>query len=156
MKKINWKELIVNLLIVYAVAGLSAFISNQGMKDYAALNKPPLTPPGVVFPIVWTILFTLMGISAYLVFESLSDRRDFPFTIYALQLIFNFFWSIIFFNSKQYFFALIWLVVLWFLILGMIIAFYRHNKLAAYLQIPYLVWVTFAGYLNAGVWLLNR
>ena len=156
MKKINYKELILNLLTVYIVAGLSAFLTMNSMKNYAALNQPPLSPPGWVFPIVWTILFTLMGISAYLVFQSLSNRKDFPFTIYALQLVFNFFWPLIFFNSKQFLFALIWLIVLWFLILIMIIAFYRHNKLAAYLQIPYLVWVTFAAYLNAGVWLLNR
>ena len=156
MKKINWKELICNLLVVYAVAGLSALLTMQSMKDYTALNKPQLAPPGYIFPIVWSILFTLMGISAYLVFQSLSDRKDFPFTIYALQLVFNFFWPIIFFNSEQYLFALIWLVVLWFLILAMILAFSRHNKTAAYLQIPYLIWVTFAGYLNAGIWLLNR
>lgn len=156
MKKINYKELICNLLIVYAVAGLSAFLTMNSMKDYVALNRPPLSPPGFLFPIVWSILFTLMGISAYLVFQSLQNRNDFPFTIYALQLIFNFFWPIIFFNSNRYLFALIWLVVLWFLILLMIIAFYKHNKVAAYLQIPYLIWVTFAAYLNAGIWLLNR
>ena len=156
MKKLNLKELICNLLIVYAVAGLSAFLTMRSMETYTGLNKPPLSPPGYVFPIVWSILFTLMGISAYLVFQSLSDRRDFPFTIYALQLVFNFFWPIIFFNSKQYLFALTWLVVLWFLILGMILAFSKHNKTAAYLQVPYLLWVTFAGYLNAGIWLLNR
>lgn len=156
MKKINFKDLILNLLVVYAVAGLSAFLTMESMQDFASLNKPPLSPPGYIFPIVWSILFTLMGISAYLVFQSLDDRKDFPYTIYALQLIFNFFWSIIFFNSEQYFFALIWLIVLWVLILLMVIAFYQHNKLAAYLQIPYLIWVTFAGYLNAGIWLLNR
>ncbi len=156
MKKFNLKELIYNLLVVYAVAGLSAFLTMDSMKEFQSLNKPPLSPPGYIFPIVWSILFTLMGVSAYLVFQSLDDKKDFPFTIYALQLVFNFFWSIIFFNSEQYLFALVWLIVLWFLILAMIIAFYQHNKLAAYLQIPYLIWVAFAGYLNAGIWLLNR
>lgn len=156
MKKFNLKELIYSLLIVYTVAGLSAFLTKDSMETFSSLNKPPLSPPGYIFPIVWGILFTLMGISAYLVFQSLDDKKDFPYTIYALQLIFNFFWSIIFFNSEQYLFALIWLIVLWFLILAMIIAFYPHNKLAAYLQIPYLIWVAFAGYLNAGIWLLNR
>ena len=156
MKKFNLKELIYSLLIVYAVAGLSAFLTKDSMESFSSLNKPPLSPPGYIFPIVWGILFTLMGISAYLVFQSLDNKKDFPYTIYALQLIFNFFWSIIFFNSEQYLFALIWLIVLWFLILTMIIAFYPHNKLAAYLQIPYLIWVAFAGYLNAGIWLLNR
>lgn len=156
MKKIKWKDLILNLLLVYAVAGLSAFLTAKGMERFKGLNQPPLTPPPILFPIVWTVLFTLIGISAYLVTVSLKNRNDFPYTVYCLQLIFNFFWPVIFFNSGKFLFALIWLVILWFLILTMIITFYKHNKTAAYLQIPYLIWVTFAGYLNAGVWLLNR
>ena len=120
------------------------------------LQKPPLSPPGIVFPIVWGILYALMGIGAariYLAPESRERTRS--LLLYFVQLMFNFFWSIIFFNFQRFGFALIWLLVLWVLILRMILAFRRVDKTAALLQIPYLLWVTFAAYLNFGVWRLN-
>ena len=118
---------------------------------------PPLSPPAIVFPIVWGILFALMGIGAARIYLApTSGARSRSLLLFLIQLIFNFFWSIIFFNFQAYGFAFIWLLILWFLILLMILSFRKVDKLAAWLQLPYLLWVTFAAYLNFGVWLLNK
>lgn len=156
MHQIKWKPLIVCLLIPLAVGGLSALLTMGSMEIYGALKQPPLSPPGFLFPIVWSILFILMGISSYLVYVSDSKNKTKALIIYAVQLVFNFFWTIIFFNMQSYLFAFIWLVILWILIIAMIISFWKISKPAALLQIPYLLWVTFAGYLNLGVYLLNK
>ncbi|MBR4723340.1 MAG: tryptophan-rich sensory protein [Clostridia bacterium] len=147
----KYKPYIIEILIALAVGGLSAYFTKNSMADFEALVKPPLSPPGFLFPIVWAILFTLMGISAGMVYKSSGSV---PF-IYRLSLIVNFFWSIIFFNMEAYLFAFIWLLLLLVLIILTIIEYSKINKTAAYLQIPYLVWVAFAGYLNFFIWLLN-
>lgn len=145
------------LLITGAVGGLSALLTNMGMESYKAAEKPPLTPPDIVFPIVWSILFTLMAISAARVWLTDNSRmRNRSMLLYALQLFFNFVWSVLFFNFEAYGFAFLWLIVLWVLILLMIIQFYKSDKIAGLLQIPYLLWVSFAGYLNYMVWMLNK
>ena len=127
------------------------------MSDYESLIKPSLSPPGWVFPIVWTILYILMGVSAYLVWTSeKSGKRNIALGAYAVQLALNFIWTIVFFGFDAYLAAFAILVMLWLAILFMILAFYGVNKAAAYLQIPYLLWVTFAGYLNLAIWLLNK
>ena len=145
------------LLITGAVGGLSALLTNMGMESYKAAAKPPLTPPDIVFPIVWSILYTLMAISAARVWLTDNSRlKNRAMIVYALQLFFNFFWSILFFNFQAYGLAFLWIIGLWILILLMIIRFYNIDKLAGLLQIPYLIWVTFAGYLNYMVWMLNR
>lgn len=156
MHQIKWKPLIICLLIPLAVGGLSALLTMGSMEVYGNLNQPPLSPPGFLFPIVWTILFILMGISSYLIFVSDDRNKTKALIIYAVQLVFNFVWSLIFFNMQSYLFAFIWLVILWALIIVMIVSFWKISKPAALLQIPYLLWVTFAGYLNLGVYLLNR
>jgi tryptophan-rich sensory protein len=140
------------------VGGLSGWLTREGTRIYqATVAQPPLSPPPLVFPIVWGILFALMGIGAAQIYRtSPSGRRTRALAIFLLQLLFNFFWSIIFFNLQAFGFALLWLAVLWGLILWMILSFARVEKTAALLQIPYLLWVTFALYLNAGVWVLNR
>ena len=121
-----------------------------------AIIKPPLSPPGIVFPIVWSILFALMGVGAARIYLSpASNARSRALGIFLLQLAFNFLWSIIFFNLQNFGLALLWLVVLWVLILWMIKSFRKIDPLSAWLQIPYLLWVTFAAYLNFGVWRLN-
>ncbi len=125
------------------------------MKAFETVNQPPLTPPMWLFPVVWSILFVLMGIASYLVVMQKGEDTK-ALTLYAVQLIFNFFWSIWFFNLGWYLFAFLWLVALWILILATTVAFYRISKPAAWLMLPYLVWVAFAGYLNLGVWWLNR
>lgn len=155
--KINYKLLTICIIIPLAVGSLSGYISASAMDSFRLLNKPPLSPPGFLFPVVWTILYILMGIASYLVLTSGQSKtkiKDAMIT-YGLQLFFNFFWSIIFFNLEWYMFAFVWLVVLWVLIFNTIISFYEISKTAAYLLIPYLLWVTFAGYLNLGIYLLN-
>ena len=152
---IHWKNLITAVAIPLAVGGLSAWITMDGMKAFEAVNQPPLTPPMWLFPVVWSILFVLMGIASYLVVMQKGEDMK-ALTLYTVQLIFNFFWSIWFFNLGWYLFAFLWLVALWILILATTVAFYRISKPAAWLILPYLVWVAFAGYLNLGVWWLNR
>ena len=154
----NWKTYAFWILLSEAVGGLSGWLTREGTNIYqSTVAQPPLSPPPLVFPIVWGILFALMGIGAARIYLALpSGRRTRALAVFLLQLLFNFFWSIIFFNLQAYGFALIWLIALWGLILWMILSFARVDKPAALLQIPYLLWVTFALYLNAGVWVLNR
>ena len=152
---IHWKNLITAVAIPLAVGGLSAWITKDGMKAFETVNQPPLTPPMWLFPVVWSILFVLMGIASYLVVMQKGEDTK-ALTLYAVQLIFIFFWSIWFFNLGWYLFAFLWLVALWILIIATTVAFYRISKPAAWLMLPYLVWVVFAGYLNLGVWWLNR
>ena len=121
------------------------------------IAKPPLAPPAILFPIVWTILYALMGISAARVsLSEASARRKRALYIFAAQLVFNFFWSLIFFNAQAFGAAFFWLLALWVLILVMVLSFRKIEPWAGYLQIPYLIWVSFAAYLNLGVWLLNK
>jgi len=153
----NIKKLLICIAIPLAVGALSVFLSKDSMATFQLLNKPVLSPPGILFPIVWTILYTLMGIASYLVISSENDKEyiDDAIFFYGLQLAVNFFWSIFFFNFGWYFFSFLWLVLLWLLILVTIILFSKISKPAAYLLLPYLLWVTFAGYLNYSIYLLN-
>lgn len=146
----NIKTYIISVAIALAVGGLSAFLTMGNMDLYSEIIKPAIAPPAIVFPIVWTILYVLMGISAARVYIKGGNLF-----FYALQLLFNFFWSIIFFNLREYLLAFIWIVFMWVFILLMIRSFFKTDRLAAYLQIPYLIWVTFAGWLNLTVFLLN-
>lgn len=158
MKKQNWKIYLSWVLFTEAVGGLSGWLTRDGTKYFNEwVVKPPLAPPPLVFPVAWAILYLLMGIGAARVcLAPVSRARSRSLFLYLLQLAFNFLWSIIFFNFRAYGIAFVWLAVLWGLILGMILAFRELDALAARLQIPYLLWVLFAAYLNAGVWALNR
>lgn len=155
--KYNLKLLLLCLGIPLGVGGLSALITRSAMEDFKALDQPPLSPPGWLFPVVWTILYLLMGWALYLVLVSRSGNRitGQSVTLFGIQLIFNFLWSIFFFNLKLYYFSFGWLIVLWALIFAMATSFHRASRLAAYLNIPYLIWVAFAGYLNLGIAILN-
>ena len=161
-KKINVKSLIINLAIPIGVGLIAGLISMGGMDRYQTLNKSELSPPGYIFPIVWTVLYILMGISAYIISESrLSVKRqekyrDKSLTTYAVQLGINFFWPIIFFNSQNYLFALFWLILLLAVVFYMTWQFWQIEQSAAYLQVPYILWLIFAGYLNLTVFLMNR
>lgn len=152
--KIQWKNLATCLAIPLAVGGLSAMLSQSGMVAYAMMKKPALLPPGWLFPVVWTIMYILMGLASYLVLTS-GKESDAALIAYAIQLFFNFFWSILFFRMGLCVTAFLWLIVLWFLILRTTVLFYRIVKTAGYLMIPYLLWVAFAGYLNLSICLLN-
>lgn len=158
MKLKKWIPYIIGIGSAVAVGALSGLLSMAGMERYSeTVVKPALTPPDWLFPVVWTILYTLMGISAARIWlRPDSPQRTRGLNLYIAQLIINFFWSLIFFNAQAFGFAAIWLILLWVLVLLMIRAFSKVDKIAAYLQIPYLIWLTFALYLNIAVWLLNQ
>lgn len=154
MKIKNKSTLIISILIPIAVGAVSAWLSgNMDLFDH--INKPPLSPPPFIFPIVWTILYILMGISSYIIYEKDTQNSGKALRVYALQLIFNFFWSIIFFRFEAFLFAFIWLLILTLLVALMIYRFYKVSPVAAYLQIPYLLWCCFALYLNFMIYRLN-
>ncbi len=146
----------VSIAVALGIGSLSALATSGSMDIYSSVETPSLSPPSIVFPIVWTILFTLMGISSARVFIANGYKWNNALTVYVMQLAVNFLWSIIFFNIRAFLFAFIWLILLWVLIIVKIKGFYKYDKAAAILQIPYLLWVTFAGYLNLGIYLLNR
>ena len=145
------KPYIISILIALGVGGLSALLTMGNMDVYSQILKPSFAPPGFIFPIVWGILYVLMGISAARVYIKGGNLF-----YYAIQLIFNFFWSIFFFNFRWFLFSFIWLLGLLFLIVRTIMKYRRIKPIAAYLQIPYALWVAFAGYLNLAIWLLNK
>lgn len=157
MKEHKWIPYVLWILFTEAVGFLSGWLTRQGSELYSqTIIKPPLSPPAMVFPIVWGILFLLMGIGAARIYlAEPSPARTRSLRIFLLQLAFNFFWSILFFNFQAFGLALIWLLILWGLILWMILSFRQVDPPAAWLQVPYLLWVTFAAYLNFGVWRLN-
>lgn len=151
---ILWKKLLVCAAIPLAVGSLSAALTRDQMNLYETVQKPALTPPGWIFPVVWTILYILMGIASYLVLVS-EENKDTALKAYGLQLAANFIWPLLFFNLQQYTLAFFWLLLLWLLIYITTVLFYRISKPAGYLMLPYLLWVTFAGYLNLSIALLN-
>ncbi|MBR6701168.1 MAG: tryptophan-rich sensory protein [Firmicutes bacterium] len=153
MKKLL--PLIISIGGTLAVGGLAAWLTRDSYGIYSMLEKPALSPPAVLFPIVWGILYVLMGISVYLIYRSDCKNKDSLIELYIIQLAVNFVWPLIFFNWQMFFASFIWLVLLWFLIILMTVLFFRCSRTAAYLLIPYLLWVTFAGYLNYSVYLLN-
>lgn len=155
--KIKWKLLIICLLIPLIVGGVSALLTRDSIQAVDSIEKPPFTPPAIVFPIVWTLLYLSMGLASYLVMVSKQPQAkiDAALRIYGVQLAFNFFWSIFFFGLGAYLFSFLWLVALLVCVILNIVAFYKISKPAGLLLIPYLLWVTFAGYLNFAIYLLN-
>lgn len=156
--KQHWKTYTLWILSAEAVGALSGWLTRDAMEVYmTTIRKPPLSPPGWVFPIVWGILFALMGFGASRVWLSApSKERSRGINLYIAQLVINFFWSLIFFNAQAFGFAFFWLLLLLGLVLWMALSFRKVDTLAAKLQIPYLLWLMFAAYLNLGVWWLNR
>ena len=154
----NRKLLIKSIALPLLVGAVAGLLTRSAMQDFDALIKPPLSPPGWLFPVVWTILYTLMGISAYLIKTSDADAeaKSDALMIYNYQLIVNFLWSIFFFNFEWRLFSFVWILLLWVLIILMIRQFDKISQTAAYINLPYLLWVTFAAYLNFGIWWLNR
>ena len=156
-RKVRLKELIISLAIPLATGALSALLTKDGMKRFETISKPPLSPPGWLFPIVWTALFILMGIACYKVWTSQASypRRERALTLYGIQLAMNFMWSIIFFTMGMYLAAFIWLLVMLAFIIAATVFFHYIDNNAGKLMIPYIAWSTFAAYLNFGVFLLN-
>ena len=153
---IKLKNCIINLIISIGIGQISGFLTKNASKNFSNnFNQSALTPPDWVFPVVWVILFFLMGISATLVYESGCKYRRYGLLIYGVQLVFNFLWSMFFFLGEQFVLSFGWLTILILMVVGMILLFYKCNKMASYLQIPYLVWLCFALYLNYIVVILN-
>lgn len=153
------KTYAISISIALAVGLLSALLTTGNMGIYNDIITPLLAPPSRLFPVVWTILFVLMGVSAAMIYldKSASETcKSSALFTYAISLGVNFLWSIIFFNLRAFLFAFIWLLLLLYLIIKTILKYYKINKTAAYLQIPYALWVTFAGYLTFSIWWLNQ
>ena len=153
-----WKQknFYIALAIPLAAGGLATLFSG-GMGDFGALNQPPLSPPGWVFPVVWSILYLLMGYSSYRIFtaDSSAHKIRSALKVYVTQLAVNFLWPIVFFGLEQYLMAFVVLLVLWVLIFWTLRDFSKIDEIAGDLLIPYLLWVTFAGYLNISIYFLN-
>jgi tryptophan-rich sensory protein len=156
--KINVKKLAICIAVPLAVGAVSALLTRGAMSEFGMLKQPPLSPPAWLFPVVWTILYTLMGISSYLISETAASgsEKEGGLTTYFYQLVVNFLWPIFFFNFGWYLFSFFWLLLLWGLVWRMIRQFYVINRVAAWMNIPYIIWLTIAAYLNFGIWWLNR
>lgn len=157
MKQIKWKAYAFWIGLSLGVGALSGLLSTPGMEGFQdAVRQPPLSPPGFLFPVVWTVLYVLMGVGAARIWLSPpSELRSRGINLFIAQLVVNFFWSLIFFNARSFPLAFLWLLLLWGLVAWMIVTFRRVDTQAARLQLPYLLWLTFAAYLSAGVWVLN-
>lgn len=156
MKKRPFFAYLVFILLTEAAGLLSALLSSDGSGFYAMVVKPPLAPPGWLFPVVWAVLYALMGFGAARIWLTGPTReRQQALLIFGLQLAVNFCWSPFFFNARAFGLSFLWLLLLWLLIVLMIADFRRLDRTAARLQLPYLLWVSFAGYLNYMIWQLN-
>ncbi len=149
--------LLVCMLLPLFVGGISGYATAAGIQDwYVTLHKPSFNPPNYLFGPVWTILYLLMGVSLFIIWRSNQGRkRREALKIFAIQITLNFLWSFLFFKFNLVGLALVDILMIWLTIVLMIVIFRRVNKIAAYLQIPYLLWVTFATTLNGAIWLLN-
>ena len=155
MKNIKWKSLLINIAIPLVVGGLSALLTMNSMEKYKDLRTPPLSPPSWIFPIVWTILFVLMGIASYIVYESNSSFKPRALIVYAIQLLLNLSWSIVFFNADRYWVSVAIIIALIIMIFITIAFFSSVSNKASLLLVPYILWVLFATYLNISIAILN-
>ena len=153
----NFKSYVFFIFVSLGAGLLSALLTMGNMNIYREITRPPLSPPAILFPIVWTVLYILMGAGAATVHTRAHSGTAGPaLAVFFLQLAVNFFWSLIFFNLRAWLWAFVWLLILWGLIFVMIKRFGTVSPLAAKLQLPYLLWVTFAGYLTLAIYILNR
>lgn len=155
MKKINWKRLIIIIIITFIVGSFFSFFTMNNMDTFKELKKP-INVPGVLFPVVWSIIYLLMSISCYIITTKDDKNKDNAIIWYGIQLIINSLWSLIFFGFSAYLFSFIWIILLLAIVIIMIVKFYKIDKTAAYLNIPYVLWILFAGFLNLGIYILNR
>ena len=151
---INLKNLIVNILIPLLFGGLGSLLGNSS-QGFNNIIKPSFVPSAFVFPIVWTILYTLMGISSYIIYNSDNPNKKQALIFYFIQLILNSIWTFFFFNMKWFLFSFIWILVILFFVCIMFYKFYKINKTAAFIQLPYIIWLTFASIISYNVYLLN-
>ena len=153
MKK--YKPYIITFAAAFLTALLGGIVTYVNMGRYEDLIKPPLSPPGYLFPIVWTILYALMAYGAGRIYSITGTIRTPAIYLYGVQLLFNFGWSLLYFGFGAYLAAFIWLLILWAMVAAMIVLFYRTDRKAGLLQIPYLLWLSFAAYLNLAIYLIN-
>lgn len=157
MKRIRWTELLIFVVGTELVGALSALVSGGGFSAYyASLQRPPLSPPGWLFPVMWAILYAVMGVSAYLVKESDAFTKRGALIVYGVQLFVNFLWSPVFFGLKSLGGAVLVIALLVVGVAAMLRRFYPIRKAAALMNLPYLAWVLYAAYLTVGCWVLNR
>lgn len=156
--KIEKDKLAIGVLIPLAVGGISSLLTKDSMEAFAKLNQPPLSPPKWLFPVAWSILYALMGIASYLIYRQGTEKPEVKnaLRLYGLQLLFNFLWPVFFFRFDWFLFSFFWLLALWLQVISLISQAGKIDKTARNLLIPYLIWLTFAAYLNLGVYLLNR
>lgn len=153
MKK--YKTLIISIAIPLLIGVVSGFLTMNSMETYKELLLPKYAPPGYLFPIVWTILYILMGIASYLVYQSNDEDKNKVLLLYGIQLVMNFIWPILFFNLHAYLLSTVWLLLLFALVIIVTYLFFKINHIAGYLMIPYVLWLGFALYLNFNIFLLN-
>lgn len=155
MKKLwqKFKRLIIKIAVPLISGTIIGLVTKSS--TYNALNKPSFSPPGFIFPIVWSILYILMGISSYYIDKSVDIDKKKALAIYYIQLLVNILWPVLFFNFKVYFVSFLWLLLLLLLVIYMIVEFYKIVKKAAYLQLPYLLWIIFASLLNYNIFIYN-
>lgn len=156
--KFDLKALLLNIFIPIILGGLVGYFIKGSIGTYEVLKKPIIAPPGIVFPIVWTILYFLMGLAAYRIYLKIKDGKggNNAYFTYWIQLVFNYFWSFIFFTFKLYGISFIWIVILFILVVITFIKFFKIDKKAGVLLIPYLIWLIYAGILNFYIWILNE
>ncbi len=154
----RWKTYAIYILLCEGVGALSSWLSREGRELYARTAvKPALTPPDWLFGVAWTVIYALLGIgAARIAMQPAGEKRRATLRLFAAQLGMNFFWSLLFFGAQAYGAAFLWLVGMWVLLVWMTMNWYEQDRPAALLQLPYLAWVFFAGYLNLGAWTLNR
>ena len=156
-KTINLKKLVISLLVTFGAGFLAYFFSKDAMQDYSNLNLPPLSPPSVVFSIVWPLLYLLMSIGLYITSNSKAPQpqKSLGYALYGIQLVFNFLWTLFFFVFGFYTFSAVWLAILIIIVAFCTFVFFRVNSTAGKLMLPYLIWLLFALYLNIGTAILN-
>ena len=153
--RIDWKKLIIITVITFIVETFFSFFTMNSMDTFKDLSKP-INVPGVLFPIVWSILYLLMSISCYLIVQSNDKDKKEGIILYAIQLVINSLWTLIFFGFGAYLLSFIWIIILLIVVIIMLAKFYNINKIAMYINIPYVLWLLFAAYLNLGIYLLNK
>lgn len=153
--RIDWKKLIIITVITFIVGTFFSFFTMNSMDTFKYLSKP-INVPGVLFPIVWSILYLLMSISCYLIVQSNDKDKKEGIILYAIQLVINSLWTLIFFGLGAYLLSFIWIIILLIVVIIMLAKFYNINKIAMYINIPYVLWLLFAAYLNLGIYLLNK
>lgn len=159
-KQIIWNTrtvftMIICITIPLLVGAISSFLTKDAMISFNSMNKPPLAPPAWLFPVAWTILYILMGIASFIMFESADESRYIGLVIYVIQLTMNFVWSLIFFRLDAYVFAAVWLALMIIMIIVLIANTSKYSTAAMIMLIPYLAWCCFAMYLNVGIAMIN-